>query len=389
MSLPPGIGELLERRNAAFGSSEVTDIYTEDAVIIDDAEGSVWVRGRDRAHQFLSIFRANRRLVPSDFALGEEIGYIAGPVLRTDGSHSENFLLALKRGSDGKWRIAAENLSSIRPPEFTEPVTAESLIEQMDDAGVERGVVLSIAYWYGSPRAKGIENEYEKVKAENNWNVEQVSRFPHRLVAFCGVNPLKDYALDELRRCRALPNVVGMKLHFANSGVDLKNADHLRKVREFFSAANDQNMAILAHTWIPDRTYGREHSQIFLENVLPAAPAIAVQIAHLAGAGISCRPDDAVEVFAEAIQAGDPRTKNLYFDVTQCVGVDAGQSGETLALLAKRIRQIGLDRIFIGSDTATDTNPPIGVWWAAFRRRMPLTVEELREIGDNVPPYMR
>ena len=50
-----------------------------------------------------------------------------------------------------------------------------------------------------------LEDEYAKVQAENDWVVQQMARYPERLVPFCGVNPLKDYALQELERCATMP----------------------------------------------------------------------------------------------------------------------------------------------------------------------------------------
>ena len=41
---------------------------------------------------------------------------------------------------------------------------------------------------------------------------------------FCSVNPLKDYAIEELARCAKDPQLqlhIGLKLHFGNSDVDL------------------------------------------------------------------------------------------------------------------------------------------------------------------------
>ena len=64
--------------------------------------------------------------------------------------------------------------------------------------------------------------------------------------------------------------------------------------------------------------YGREEARIFLNEILTAAPDIAVQIAHLCGAGGFDDPsvDQALGVFVDAITNGDPRTKQLYFAVT-------------------------------------------------------------------------
>lgn len=85
-------------------------------------------------------------------------------------------------------------------------------------------------------------------------------------------------------------------------------------MKEFFRAANRLRMPIVAHLWTIDRSYGAEHSRVFLEQLLPEVPDIVVQIAHFAGGGPGYT-DSALGVFADAIQKGDPRTKNLYFDV--------------------------------------------------------------------------
>jgi uncharacterized protein len=278
---------------------------------------------------------------------------------------------------------------SVRPPEFTKPVTADQLVQEMDGAGIQKGVVLSIAYWYGSPLHKPVEGEYAKVRAENDWTAQQVARYPQRLVFFCGVNPLKEYAISELERCAKIPQMKGIKLHFANSGVDLRNPEHFAKVQKFFRAANDHKLAIVVHIRSLREDYGRRDAEIFINDVLPVAPDIPIQIAHLAGSGPGYGPDAAMATYADAIMSGDNRTRNVYFDVTNCVTLKNDQSQEELDLIAKRLRQVGLKRIFFGSDMSTDRNPPMGPWWVVFRRRLPLTNDELNVIANNVPSYMR
>lgn len=47
------------------------------------------------------------------------------------------------------------------------PVNADDLIGFLDEAGIRRAAVLSIAYQYGNPNRSAVEDEYAKVKAEN------------------------------------------------------------------------------------------------------------------------------------------------------------------------------------------------------------------------------
>lgn len=117
----------------------------------------------------------------------------------------------------------------------------------LDAAGVKKAVLLSTAYMYGSPRRE-LDHEYARVRAENDWTAAQAAQFPGRLIAFCGVNPLKDYALDEIKRCASLPGLKhGIKLHLGNSDLQLDQPAHLKRLAEVFTAADREGMAILVH----------------------------------------------------------------------------------------------------------------------------------------------
>jgi predicted TIM-barrel fold metal-dependent hydrolase len=63
-------------------------------------------------------------------------------------------------------------------------------------------------------------------------------------------------------------------------------------------------------------------------------------------------------------------------------------SPASAALVARRIRQVGVERILYGSDAAAGDNLRPREAWAAFRR-LPLTESELVRIAGNVAPYLR
>jgi len=270
-------------------------------------------------------------------------------------------------------------------------INARDLVALLDSAGIERALVLSMAYTWGKASRAPVENEYEHVKAENDWTSQQVAQYPNRLRAFCSVNPLKPYALEELARCSKDPQLRnGLKLHFGNSDVDLDNPNDVAQVRKVFVAANGYRMAIVVHmhTSIDNRRkYGADEARVFLDELLPAVPDVPVQIAHLAGSGgYPATTDTALGVFTDAIAKRDGRMKNVWFDTTVVVRADTSQND--LERIATRIRQIGVERVLYGSDAATGpaTYPKAG--WAAFQR-LPLTVAEFRAIANNIAPYMR
>jgi predicted TIM-barrel fold metal-dependent hydrolase len=273
-----------------------------------------------------------------------------------------------------------------------QPITARDVVALLDSAGIRKALLLSVAYIYGSP-ARSVPDEYAKVRAENDWNAAQAAEYPDRLRAFCSFNPLKQYALDELARCATDPLLrYGIKLHFGNSDVQLEKPDHVAQLRRVFQAANEHKMAIVVHLRASisrNRPYGLVQARAFLEQLLPAAPDVMVQVAHLAGSGPGYDDppvDSVMAVLAEAVEKRDPRTRRLWFDVATVV--DSKISAATAALVTKRIRQIGVDRILYGSDAALGGNLRPREGWAAFRR-LPLTEAEFERIAGNVAPYLR
>jgi uncharacterized protein len=270
-------------------------------------------------------------------------------------------------------------------------INARDLVALLDSAGIQRALVLSVAYTWGKASRAPVDNEYEHVKAENNWTAQQVAQYPDRLRAFCSFNPLKPYALEELARCSKDPQLhYGLKLHFGNSDVDLDNPENVAKVRKVFKAANGYRMAIVVHmhtSFDKHRKYGADEARVFLNELLPAAPKVPVQIAHLAGSGgYDAATDSALKVFTDAIATHDARMKNVWFDVT--VVVRPATSQDELQQIAARIRQIGIERVLYGSDAAVSPFAYPQAGWAAFRR-LPLSEAEFRAIAGNITPYMR
>ena len=282
--------------------------------------------------------------------------------------------------------FSAQALSVFSAPKA---ITATDLIAQMDAAGIDRAVVLSAAYGFSNPFKKRGADEYARVRAENDWVSLQVARYPRRLIGFCAVNPLRDYALREIERCSKDPILrSGLKLHFGNSDVNLDIEEDVERTRAVFAAANAHGMSIVVHARANvdhNRPYGAKQARVFLERLLPAAPDITVQIAHLAGGG-GYDPviDDALSVYAEAIERGDSRVRHLYFDAS---GIPiAGMWEQSAALLTRRIRQIGMGRILFGCDSPIPGNSPrefLERW-----RKLPLKDQEFQRIESNVAPYL-
>lgn len=280
-------------------------------------------------------------------------------------------------------------MATTPPVSAVKPRTAADLIGQLDAAGIKRAVVLSTAYIFEQPSRKA-DHAAEKLKRDNDWTSQQVAQFPDRLIGFCGLNPLKDYALEELARCAADPNLRrGLKLHFGNSVVDYHNPEHIAQVQRVFRVANDRRMAIVAHvraSVTAKLPWGREEALIFLNELLPTAPDVVVQVAHLASAG-SAQDEgaqQALEVLVDAVARNDPRTRNLYFDATMLGEPPTPANAQRWAAAIRRLPT----RVLFGSDATTTVATP-GSAWTAMRKLLPLTDDEFKSIANNTPPYMK
>jgi predicted TIM-barrel fold metal-dependent hydrolase len=264
-----------------------------------------------------------------------------------------------------------------------QPVTAATLVAALDAAGIRRAVLLSNAYRIGSPfLSVTLPDEYARVIAENDWTAREAAKYPRRLIAFCSFNPLKEYALWELSRCAVDPRFGrGIKLHFGNSDVNLDDPVDLAMVRRVFRAANAARLALVIHM----RPAG---ARVFLDQLLPAAPDIVVQVAHLAGGGgwaLEPAAEPALILFADEFVRAEPRVRKLYFDVAGITG--GADSAARAPAIALRLRAIGTQHLLYGSDGGDPTDPPPKAALEAFRR-LPLTPAELRAIERNTAPYL-
>lgn len=263
-----------------------------------------------------------------------------------------------------------------------------ALVKELDAAGIERAVVLSVGYSFADERKK-LDDPDRLTREQNDWTSAEVAMNAPRLIGFCSANPLRAAARSELERCLALPGMKGIKLHLGNSGISLRNPEHLATVQQVFTLAARLHAPVLVHMRARGgANYGAEDAQIFLDKIVPIAPEIEIVIAHFGGAGpgYPAQADEVMSVFATAADRHDPRLRNLYFDVATIVA-DETTPAEA-ALVAQRIRQIGPKRTLYGSDLT----PPGGTvkrGWEIFRTKVPLTDREFRQIAHNETKFVR
>jgi predicted TIM-barrel fold metal-dependent hydrolase len=184
-----------------------------------------------------------------------------------------------------------------------------ALVRELDAAGIERALVLSVGYSFADER-KALADPDRLTREENDWTSAEVTKNAERLIGFCSANPLRPVALEELDRCLRLPGMTGIKLHFGNAGITLRDAAHLARMQEVFALAQRRRAPVLVHMRARGGTnYGAEDAQLFLDKVVPSAPDIEIVVAHLgaSGPGYSPQHDEVMAVFGAAAERKDPR----------------------------------------------------------------------------------
>ncbi len=176
---------------------------------------------------------------------------------------------------------------------------AEDAVAALDAAGIRRGVVLSGAFLLGTSDIV-VADERRMVADENAWTAKEAARYPSRLVGFCSVNPLKDYADSDVEHCAAI-GLRGLKLHFTSSAVDLSDADHVARLRRVLGTANRLRLPVLVHLRTRAMDYGVREANVFLGHVLFGSDWPAMTPADTAAAirrSLPLRPAEIETIFA-------------------------------------------------------------------------------------------
>ena len=260
---------------------------------------------------------------------------------------------------------------------------SDDVIAALDEAGASKGVVLSMAYFFGSPYLASEHYDVSRMtRQENEYVAQQVGRHPDRLVGFFSVDPLVPSAGDEVQYWLTDHRLKGLKLHFANSGVHLKEPAQVRQIAAVVGLAGAHGLPMVIHLRSA-KVFGADEAEIFIRDILPHAGDSWVQIAHAAGwYGTDQIMFADLEAFAAHIARDDPATRHVLFDLAAVVTPET--TSEEATALAALMRKIGLSRFVMGSDydsfmpKATDE---------LTRQKLPLSNDEWHTVARNCAPW--
>lgn len=272
-----------------------------------------------------------------------------------------------------------------------ERFSGDEIVAYLDGIGANGAYALSSAYLWAGRRPGDTESEFaakprelENVTAENDYVAEQAARHPGRIFPFLSINPLKPYALDELDRCAVGLHMRGLKLHFWNSAVNLRDARHAERIREVFGRAASHDLAIMLHFYnggIED--FGSRDATILAADVLADFPDLRICFAHFLGAGnYADVVGDIVDAMMRVTSDDSSISRDRWFLDLSAIfsreprGRFAGVTDAQLTRLGTQMREWGLDNILWGSDNRED-------YLGVTRDMWPLGADELRRVLAN------
>jgi predicted TIM-barrel fold metal-dependent hydrolase len=284
-----------------------------------------------------------------------------------------------------RWKARDPNTFKFSKPGTMTSRSGADALKVLDAAGIRYGVLLSAAYTFGSPLLAPDHSDVARLtRIENAYNIAEAKRSGGRLVASISVNPLSPTAAREIdywsRRGAA-----GLKLHLANSLFDFGAPDHIQALKQIFALAGRHRLPITIH--LRNRfPWGAAQVNTFVDQVLPAAGGVTVQVAHGAGwAGLDEPTLEALQAFSQAIAANRPGTQALTFDLALVLGTYTRP--EQAARYVEVMRSVGLHRFVFASDWPAAYTPAEQVTW--LEKALPLTPDEWRTILAHRASYFK
>lgn len=186
-------------------------------------------------------------------------------------------------------------------------------------------------------RALILPNGYSKnatelyTKQENDFVRSQAEKNRTRLAAACTTNPLKPWAIKEIRRCHSSGLRV-LKVHFVASGMDLKKPADYQVVRTFLSEASRLGYTVIVYANYPAQQHGHEIEK--LKELIESFPDIRWIIGHLFG-----REHELLR-----------NLKHPNFFVEVSIAPVWMKSSEQKKNLLETIRTVGIQHFIFGSD---------------------------------------
>ena len=274
--------------------------------------------------------------------------------------------------------------------EFSRPdesYTDASLILSQNEVG--GAFLISMAHLYSTEDFRAIcttrELERRLVAAENDYVAVSVARHPSKLIGFFSLNFFREYAVDELERCKANPNLTGLKLHLPACSFDLENEGHWKRLSEVLSLAARENVPVLLHLTAGEDV-DLQKAAWFWESVIEPHPRLELYLAHLGSVGGFNNSSENILMSYHRRCAESPAFGNMriYFDLSGAIIGENQEIPRTTAerchRLAELMLRIGVNRFLFASDYPVFS---VAETRSELQQRLGLPADDMTELLSN------
>ncbi len=213
-------------------------------------------------------------------------------------------------------------------------LTGEQLIQDMDDAGVEKVMIMPIDW--GLVRAfQDLPVTTMDIWDQHVLHAQVAAKYPDRMVTFACIDPRRPNAMELLQRAVSELGMVGLKIHpaagfFPNDPV----------VYPMYRKALDLGLPVMVHTGPePKPLYSRHCQPVYLDDVAADLPDLTIIMAH---AGLSAWWQEAAGIASIC--------PNVCLDISGWQPSARLRPLEFYTTLRSLVSTVGAGRILWGSD---------------------------------------
>lgn len=209
-------------------------------------------------------------------------------------------------------------------------LTGDMLVGDMDEAGIDKAVILPIDYLVG-----GGAGEITSLEEHHKIYARAAERHPDRLIPFAGIDPRRPEAVSFLERAVKEWNMRGLKLHPAVGFYPNEPC-----VYRLYEKCQELGITVLIHSGPEIYPWYSKYAQpVFLDEVANDFPELKIIIAHAGG----CWWEEAVSIASNKL--------NLYVDLAWWqVPYLTLPEEKFYARLRELINIAGRSRVMFGSD---------------------------------------
>lgn len=162
-------------------------------------------------------------------------------------------------------------------------VTGDLLVKDMDDAGIDKSVILAIdqALAWGETAELSVEGKIICVEEMHNIYAEAVRRHPDRLIMFGGIDPRRQNAVKFVERALKEWNIKGLKLHPAIGGFYPND----KMCYRLYTKCEEWGLPIMFHSGPQIAPYYDKYAHpIFFADIASDFPDLKIILGHAGGA---------------------------------------------------------------------------------------------------------